>query len=52
MDLEDESDNMEAGFDEIEEEERYSKYVGMKEDERELKYIQKQEMRHKNKNKL
>ena len=30
---------MEAGFDEIESEERYSKYVGMKEDEQELKYI-------------
>ena len=30
---------MEAGYDEIENEELYSKYVGRKEDEEELRYI-------------
>ena len=52
MGLEEESDNMEAGFDEIEQEENYSKYVGMKEDEHELKYLKELEHRKKNRNKL
>ena len=45
--LEDDIDDMEAGFDEVEREERISRHIGNKEDQEQLRYIQMEEMNEK-----
>jgi len=42
--FEDDVDDMEAGFDEIDREERISRHIGQKEDQEQLRYIQMEEM--------
>jgi len=42
--FEDDVDDMEAGFDEVEREERISRHIGHKEDKEQLRYIQMEEM--------